>query len=754
MSLELIVDALGRFDEKQQAFSENFYVEGALDCDDLGITVDGVGFIPFPIQMQHIESLLKVSVAANFGLREQTLLNTTIRDTSEISADKISIQINQQKLNQMIAYMRAQLGLSEDAILTPYLHNLLIYGPGQFFKPHQDSEKLDGMVATLVIILPSPHIGGDLIVQHKQHNVHFESESLMPQVLKCAAFYADCQHEVKPVKQGYRVALTYNLVLESKRTTHTTITKKLDNPALIQALNDYFDTELEDCDPRSLVFLLDHSYSEHSLRWPLLKGKDQINALALQAAARELKLMPHLALTEIHQCWGTDGDEEDPECYELIDEDMHFSNWFDESGKALPYGNFYVTDDEICSMQGLENSEPDERETEGWMGNYGNTADYWYRRAAVILWRKEDQVVFDFKLNGEQALVQLIQLIERTGNEEQVKAILKRIHPLLKQHRYEFKKEFLNMLTKFACYIHDGDLAFTLLLKFPLKDFEADLTHTIIQWQDNYGVDWCLDLLKHWIEQDCITEYGHKKEPSLLQHIDEIILNLIEQHVDTRINALFIQHQIEAVTINNKRVYSEPPSRETRTICERVEIFNQLLRGCFEQQDYNSYHKLIDYALANPKLYPETALVETVLMLQNTMDIDHATYSGYTKLKEKILNGVNEEWSQGLRSPDDWSITNQLSCNCNHCKIAKEFLKSSTEIERIWPLAAEGRGHIADVFNKLELPVDLSVIEGSRPYKLVMKKNTRLFTDAQKRFEQITNYQRALAGEIQNPLVS
>lgn len=60
----------------------------------------------------------------------------------------------------MLNYMREQLGLAEDTILRPHLHNLLIYGPGQFFKPHQDSEKLDGMVATLVIILPSPHIGG------------------------------------------------------------------------------------------------------------------------------------------------------------------------------------------------------------------------------------------------------------------------------------------------------------------------------------------------------------------------------------------------------------------------------------------------------------------------------------------------------------------------------------------------------------------------------------------------------------------
>jgi hypothetical protein len=32
---------------------------------------------------------------------------------------------------------------------------MLVYGKGQFFLPHQDSEKDDAMVGTLVVSLPS-----------------------------------------------------------------------------------------------------------------------------------------------------------------------------------------------------------------------------------------------------------------------------------------------------------------------------------------------------------------------------------------------------------------------------------------------------------------------------------------------------------------------------------------------------------------------------------------------------------------------
>lgn len=608
--LDSIISALNHSTEHPQSFSKRFYVEDVLDFSDLNINIAEIGPIQFPIEIPDIESLLNVSESAKFGFREQTLLDKAVRDTSEISSDKLSVQINQKKLNRMLDDMREQLGLAEDTILRPHLHNLLIYGPGQFFKPHQDSEKLDGMVATLVIILPSPHIGGDLIVQHKQHNACFESESIKPQSLKCAAFYADCQHEVKLVKQGYRIALTYNLVLESK-SDHKMLT----------------------------------SQKHHNL--------------------------------------------------ELM-------------------------------------------EIQGWMGNYGNTADYWYRRAAIILWRQEDQIVFNFKLNAEQALMQLTQLTECRGNEEQAKAILKRIHSLLKSHHYESKKEFLNLLTKLACYISDRDVASILLSKVLFNDFTFDATHNIAQWQETYGVEWCLRQLRQWIEQDRFTEYGHEKKPSLLQDIDKIILNLINLNIDAQIHRLFTQHQIEALTKNDKKTVQEPPSQEAKTISRRITMFNQLLKGCLLQQDYSSHHYLIDYALENPKLYPEEALGEAVFILKNIVTNDHVTESGYTKLKESVKNSLNKELSLGLRSSDDWAIKTQLSCNCERCNIAKAFLQSPNEIDRIWPLAADGREHIARVFNDLELPVDLSIIEGSRPYKLVMKKNARLFTDAQKRFNRLT----------------
>ena len=196
-----IISALKQ-DDSQVTYNETFASQYELNPNDVQINVDGVGLLNFPIQQHDIQNLLKVSSPAKFGLREQTLLDTAVRDTLEISANQLHIQCNDSAFENMLDDMRDILGLSENAKLTAHLHNMLIYGSGQFFKPHQDSEKLDGMVATLVVILPSSHIGGDLIIDHNKSQHRFVSEHLDARTLKCLAFYADCHHEVETIREG------------------------------------------------------------------------------------------------------------------------------------------------------------------------------------------------------------------------------------------------------------------------------------------------------------------------------------------------------------------------------------------------------------------------------------------------------------------------------------------------------------------------------------------------------------------------
>jgi hypothetical protein len=53
----------------------------------------------------------------------------------------------------MLDRIQRDLGLADGSRLRAELHNLLVYGPGQFFLTHQDSEKTDDMIGTLIVVL-------------------------------------------------------------------------------------------------------------------------------------------------------------------------------------------------------------------------------------------------------------------------------------------------------------------------------------------------------------------------------------------------------------------------------------------------------------------------------------------------------------------------------------------------------------------------------------------------------------------------
>ena len=148
--------------------------------------------------------------AGRFGRGEQTLTDPDVRDTWEIPKHLVRAEWNGAALQVILATVKEELGLPNAAELTADLHSLLVYEPNQFFLAHQDSEKDNSMIGTLVVTLPSSYTGGELMVGH---NGEWKAYRGSKTALSLVAFYADCRHEVLKVKSGYRITLTYNLLL-------------------------------------------------------------------------------------------------------------------------------------------------------------------------------------------------------------------------------------------------------------------------------------------------------------------------------------------------------------------------------------------------------------------------------------------------------------------------------------------------------------------------------------------------------------
>src|SRR5216683_7241598 len=183
-------------------------------ADALQVEVDGVGVVQTPVRAPLAKKLIAVARPAKFGRGAQTLTDTSVRDTWEITPDLVTLDgpTWEATLGAVLDDVRDELGLPPTTKLRAELHAMLVYGKGQFFLPHQDSEKDDAMIGTLVVSLPSSHSGGELVVEHNGKSVAYSASATEVTV---AAFYADCRHEVRPVRTGYRVTYTFNLLLDS-----------------------------------------------------------------------------------------------------------------------------------------------------------------------------------------------------------------------------------------------------------------------------------------------------------------------------------------------------------------------------------------------------------------------------------------------------------------------------------------------------------------------------------------------------------
>ena len=324
-----------------------------------GLEVDGLGAVRLPLGKTQAGRLINLCRQAPYGKGARTLVDTDVRRVWEL--DPEHFQLTNPKwddlVGEIVADVQQELGL-EASKLSAHLYKLLVYEKGSFFLPHRDGEKLDRMVATLVIGLPSVHSGGELIVSHdgRQHKVAFTG-ARSGHELSYAAFYADCQHEVRPVRSGYRLCLVYNVTLAGSRGK-----KGMGAPsygATVAAVGKLLGNWRDVADSRKIAVTLEHRYTQDGLRVDTLKGIDRARAEVLFEAAEQANCHAHLALVTLWQSgsaeggyddyfygrgrgyrWSDGGDDDDEydettnqyEMGEIYDHSLSVNHWSDRRG--------------------------------------------------------------------------------------------------------------------------------------------------------------------------------------------------------------------------------------------------------------------------------------------------------------------------------------------------------------------------------------------------------------------------------------
>ena len=705
------------------------------EIGNLDLIVDGVGKVKCPIMPKTAKSLIAVAKPASFGRKDKTVYDPSVRHVWEIAANCVHIANPDwnQKLDGVLHQVCKDLNMPKGSRLSAHLHNLLVYERGQFFAPHQDSEKFDDMIATLVVLLPSNFSGGSLKIDQHGDKRTFDAGVETRSNITFITFYADCYHEVTKVTAGYRVALTYNLVLENRPKN----LPKTENTVLTQSIKDYFEASRAKVPvyrqdrPRWLVYLFDHQYTQKSFGWNALKSTDREAAAQFLAAAKDLELVPHLALADIHEVWSAieddrdyrygrrywDSDEDEDESpddgdnievQDLIDHEVSLNHWLDEEGNPVKFEPRSVSDEMVCWTSANDEFEPLKTEYEGYMGNYGNTVDKWYHRAAIILWPKNSDIVSRFEIDPHGVLKNIAKLLveDLPGG----RASLKKILPQLLKRDLRDDKE-CGFLFKIACNVGDEHLARDLLQNVRLDFITKKTLPGIVSLVDSYGEQWFIERLKSWSKKD------HRSEP-LIRDLDVLVNKL----------ALPVKLTSWLLVYQRNRIIESDRSRENlgrkyieSTQTEHLKDIENLLRA--SAAHLPDVTAVVDHILEHPNAYPPLMLAELIHSLEDVAIPDGC--------RDKLLSATKDRLSEIVvvtRNDNDWSIKEILPCKCKDCKYLTNFLVNTKEQTHVWPLAKDRRQHIHGIIDGMGLPVTHVTLRQGSPQKLVLKKTMELFT--------------------------
>ncbi|MEV4915289.1 2OG-Fe(II) oxygenase [Streptomyces tirandamycinicus] len=757
----------------------DFSTRAEVPAEALHIKVDGVGELPLPLRAPVAKKLIAQARQARFGRGEETLSDTGVRDTWEITPDRITLSGPDwdRALGDVLDGVRHALGLPPTTALRAEPHALLVYGKGQFFLPHQDSEKDDSMVGTLVVSLPSHHGGGELVIEHAGRRVTHRASRHQ---LTFVAFYADCRHEVRPVTSGYRVTLTMNLLAERVRPTGEDAGGPLAD--LAHCLTEHFTTPAEQqypygrpktTPPNRLVYLLDHEYTQRGLDWDRLKGADATRAARLRQAAGQAGCEAVLALAEVKETWdavppydhydyygevehfddcedeecggeclldpdgepGTErrrsGDFSDYELNDLIDDEITLGWWTLPDGTGGEEISLPVAYAEVCATTENKDLTPYHSEYEGYMGNYGNTLDRWYRRAAVVLWPRQRSFAARAEAGSEGALRELQGHLD-AGALDQARTLARSLAPFWGRHGSgEATAPLFAAALRVAVGLREADTAAMLMAPFEVETLAEQHAPDLARATARYGRTWAREAVGNWF--GTVGAYTGADRAAWLMSLPGLCAALRTAEGDGDAVATPLVESAWRATRQQLTNWLDMGREEERQA--GLERLGAPLAHILQAADSGT----ADAVVTALRGLPDTVLECLIPALRAAARRPTAIPEGppaigaFQALADHCEERLTRVVTRPVRAADDWSLSPAGACGsgCDLCPDLDVFLTSRSRKVLEWPLAQARRRHIHSRIDLAGLPVSHTTRRQGRPYTLVLTKTNAVFTREQ-----------------------
>lgn len=682
----------------------DFYATGTVEIAPPAMTVDRLR-LSFPVPDAQARALIGLAEPAPYGRGGETLVDPAVRKVWQIAAPRVAIGARWQRTLDAIVADAAH-GLGVSGSVRAELYKLLVYDPGSFFVEHRDTEKVDGMFGTLVVVLPSAHEGGELVVRHGDRDVRLDLRRDDPAEIAWCAFYTDCCHQLCPVTSGNRICLVYNLVRDGEGLSAPDHTNAVD--AIADALRAY--AAGGSGWPTKLAFALEHHYTPKGLSFAGLKNGDRAAAATLAAAAGRAGCEVHLAMITIAETGSAEEnydrgrrrrryDDDHFEVIEVFDRTVAAEDWRAIDDRRPAFGAIPMEPGELWPPDAIAEESPDEQHYHEATGNEGAEFQRTYRRATLVVWPADARQA----VLAQASPARTVALLEAAGDpavaRDLAERILDRWHLLSRKASWRWVAEYVD-----ADVVHQRMLACLLRLAAP-ELVERFLTLAARQFLDrarNLDPVPALSLLpsdRAAAAAAALARGGRHEEAVSF------------------VRALVMRERPEVAMAGAEILADrELPHWTTPTEVEG------LLRLLWQLDAGAAAERFVARALV-------TCTAERLLPVALSIAPTAGDLPGWDTLRRACVAHVVRDAGPAPTPPANLARPTSWPCTCSDCGRLRAFLDSPTEVS--WSLKANeyARRHIEAIIEQHRIEVDRTTLR-TNPRTLVCTKNARGYEQA------------------------
>jgi hypothetical protein len=422
----------------------------------------------------------------------------------------------------------------------------------------------------------------------------------------------------------------------------------------------------------------------------------------------------------------SDGDGDgDYELEELIESAVTLESWTGSRSGRLERVDLPVGDDAVCASTPSGDLEPYASEYEGYMGNYGNTLDRWYRRGAVVLWPLSRTFAVRGQASPSSALQEL-SARARTGDLAGAREAAATLAPFWEgaAARVEARALFAKALHA-ARLLDEPALAAMLLRPFRLETLTRSDAKALSALVGAYGERWAQELVTGWsarrrFHYDRNGE-GPKEWAASLPKLCLALRDTGETGTTAATLLLLRASWGWAKNSIEEGLELSPPSARERTLSELARPLAAILEGA----RVIGATALGDEAIM--VLRRDEELTGCAIAVLRATPGQRWSATGLDTLAAHCSATLEARLAHPSRPDDDWSIELPQGCDCELCGELRGFLEDPIPTTLEWPLAKDRRSHVHRRIDAAELPVTHETRRAGRPYTLVLRKTDALF---------------------------